>query len=331
MNIAVESGSLEPIDTLSKLEGHTGHGTYLLTECAEREGISGQNYLRLTLEDATGRATGFVWPESRGTVDLPPLFTPVSTLSGIQLFDGKPQLRVQCLSADSPDGVIQATKLLPRRRCPTPVQVAFDRLTKLECALPAPLKEYLRRALLDPAIGMPFLRCRASVNHHHAYPGGLLVHSTESLDLIERAARLVLPFDPYAPHLAQLGYLFHDLGKLRSVGESMHPAYGLAVRHELMTIELLAPHLGWLEQQSLELAVGLRSVFDYLATPFAARRIPRYAVAEVVATLDQWNAAAHGCHDLSNLLRLGRPANAATLHRAPQCHLDSHLGAQQCI
>jgi 3'-5' exoribonuclease len=331
MNIAVESGSLGPIDTLSELEGYTGYGTYLLTECAEREGISGQNYLRLTLEDATGRATGFVWPESRGTVNLPPLFTPVSTLSGIQLFDGKPQLRVQCLSAASPDGVIQATRLLPRHRCPAPVQVAFDRLTKLECALPAPLKEFLRRALLDPAIGMPFLRCRASVNHHHAYLGGLLVHSTESLDLIEHAARLVLPSDPYAPHLAQLGYLFHDLGKLRSVGESMRPAYGLAVRHELMTIELLAPHLGWLEQQSLELAVGLRSVFDYLATPFAARRIPRYAVAEVVATLDQWSAAAHGCHDLSNLLRLGRPANAATLHRAPQRHLDSHRGAQQCI
>lgn len=331
MNIAVESGPLGPIDTLSKLEGHTGHGTYLLTECAEREGVSGQNYLRLTFEDATGRATGFVWPESRGTVSLPSLFTPVSTLSGIQLFDGKPQLRVQCLSAASPDSVTHATKLLPRHRCPAAVQTAFDRLTRLECALPAPLNEFLRRALLDPAIGVPFLRCRASVNHHHAYIGGLLVHSTESLDLVEHAARLVLPSDPYAPHLAQLGYLFHDLGKLRSVGETMRPAYGLAVRHELMTIELLAPHLNWLEQHNPELAVGLRSVFDYLATPFAARRIPRYAIAEVVAIFDQWSAAAHGCHDLSNLLRLGRPAKATQLHRTLRQHSESHQGAQQCI
>ncbi|WP_421793666.1 hypothetical protein [Hydrocarboniphaga effusa] len=300
----------ERLPPTAKLVDHaesSGRGLYLLTECVEKEGETGRLRLQLTLEDATGRVRGFVWPECRAAVTLPILPAPVSIVAKVQLFDGAPQVRVRQLMPAVTSDVSCAAALLPRHRCAEAVLPAFDRLARLEGSLPAPLDGFLRRILLDPIVGLPFLKCRGSVQHHHAYVGGLLVHSTELLDLAAEAARFLVPDDAWSPHLAQLGYLLHDLGKLRSVGELRRPLYGLVVRHELATIELLAPHLRWLELQDPRLATGLRAVFDYLATPFSARKIPRYAVAEVVATLDQWSAASHHRRDLAHLLEPGFP------------------------
>jgi hypothetical protein len=300
--VVIDPSCLGPVRSLAEKVKQMGHGIYLLTEYSEREGGSGQSRLQLTLDDATGRVTGFVWPEARDAVLIPPIPSPVSVLASVQIFDGKPQLKVQCLAGLSSAHIAQVTELLPRYRFEAPVLPAFDRLARLERDLPAPLNGFLREVFLDPVLGMSFLRCRASVQHHHAYVGGLLVHSTELLDMAEMATHLLIPDDVWSPYLAQLGYLLHDLGKLKSVGEARRGLYGLTTRHETLTIELLAPHLRWLEQRDPKLAAGLRSIFDFLATPFSARRIPRYLVAEIVATLDQWSAAAHHRRDLAHLL-----------------------------
>lgn len=196
-----------------------------------------------------------------------------------------------------------ATFLLPRRRCPDVALDGLERLARLETDLPSPLSDFLRQVLLDPAITLPFLRCRASVSHHHSYVGGLLVHSTEMLDFAAELTRQIIPNDAVSPHLAQLGYLLHDLGKLRSVGEIRRPQHALVVRHEFATIELLAPHLQWLEQRDAECATALRHTFAYLATPQATRRVPNHVVAEIVEKLDQLSAASHNRRDLRHLFQ----------------------------
>ena len=132
--------------------------------------------------------------------------------------------------------------------------------------------------------------------------GGLLVHSTDMLDLANELTRRIIPDDPWSPFLAQLVYLLHDLGKLRTVGELRRPQYALAVPHEFATIELLAPHLRWLEQRNLALAVALRHLFGFLAIPVRARTTPNHVVAEVVEKLDQLGAATHNQRDLAHLL-----------------------------
>lgn len=310
-----------PTPSTDAASGQEVHGTYLLTECSERRGTRGQHHLQLGLEDATGRVTGFVWPESRNMVQIPALYSPVSVTGLTRMFDGQPQLKVQSMMALEPGRISRATALLPRHRCPEIALSAFDRLAQLESDLPFPLSELLRRILLDPSIGVPLLRCRASVNHHHAYAGGLLVHSTELLDLIDEQTRFLLPHDQWAPYVGQLAYLMHDIGKLRSVGELRRADYGLVIRHEILSIEMLAPHFKWLEHWNSRLAMALRAVFDFLATPYGARRIPTYVVAEVVATMDQWSAGAHNKHDMDNLLRLGRPErDARASHAAASIH-----------
>ncbi|EQD58610.1 metal dependent phosphohydrolase [mine drainage metagenome] len=176
--------------------------------------------------------------------------------------------------------------------------------------MPDPLSGFLRSVLLDPAIGLPFLRCRASVSHHHADVGGLLMHSTGLLDQAAELTRTIIPHDAWSPHLAQLGYLLHDLGKLRTVGELRRPRHARVVPHEFVTIELLAPHLRWLEQRDLDLATALRHLFSYLATPAKARTTPRHVVAEIVEKLDQLSAASHNRRDLDYLLEGGHRAHS---------------------
>lgn len=113
-----------------------------------------------------------------------------------------------------------------------------------------------------------------------------------------------MPNDPLAAPMAQLGYLLHDLGKLRSLGERGRPVDPFVLRHETMTVELLAPHLARLDGQDRELGLGLRYVLEYLATPPASRpKIAPYLVAEIVAFLDRCSAASHHRRDLGSLLR----------------------------
>lgn len=297
--------------------GEAGTGTYLLTGYGEHTGTSGQTYLKLILEDADGRATGFAWPEARANVTCSVTPAPVLVSGTVQQFQGHAQIKVHSLAPVGSDQLSSATALLPRNRCPEAALPAFDQLTRLEQALPDPLAGFLRRVLLDPAIGIPFLRCRASVAHHHSVVGGLLVHSTEMLDLAFEMTRRILPKDEWSPYLAQLGYLLHDLGKLKTVGELRRPRYALVVRHEFVLLEMLAPHFAWLEQRNGELAVALRYLFSYLATPAAARKVPEHAAAEVVEKLDQLSAATHNERDLAHLLQRNRFASGTglTYHR----------------
>lgn len=313
--------NLGPISSWASHTGETGNGVYVLTGYAEQVGVSGKACLKLTLEDADGRATGFAWPESRSSVTCSATPAAVSVTGTVHQFNDRAQIKVHALAPIDPEQVPSATALLPRRRCPEAALAALDRLARWEQSLPCPLDGFVRHVLLDPGIGVPFLRCRASVSHHHAFVGGLLVHSTERLDEAFEVTQHTLPNDEWSPWIAQMGYLLHDLGKLKSVGELRRPRYALVMPHELATIEMLAPHLAWLEQRDIRLAMALRNVFAYLAMPAASRKLPEYEVAGIVAALDRWSAASHNHRDITHLLDGYRTARA--VHRAPH-HPATH-------
>lgn len=311
---------LGPIPSWSQHAGQTGAGIYLLTGYREQIGESGQAFLKVTLEDAHGRATGFAWPEARAQVSCGATPSAVRIEGTVQQFRDHAQIKLHALRPVAAEEAPPASALLPRRQCPERALPALDRLAELEATLPEPLDGFLQRILLDPMLGVPFLRCRASVRHHHAFPGGLLEHSTSMLDTAADLASRTLPEDPWAPWLAQLGYLLHDLGKLRSVGEVRRPPYALIVRHEHVTLELLAPHLQWLEARDQRLATAVRYLIAYLATPASARRVPEYFIAELVATLDQWSAAAHNQRTLTHLLDQ-RETRLQAIHGLPPARL----------
>jgi 3'-5' exoribonuclease len=281
------------LGTTAELPGQIdqeGIGLYLLTGSEECEKRNGGRYLRLSLEDATGKVAGIAWTESLPCLDRPPTPAPVRVKGAVLSFNGQTQIHVESLVALGTREVPSASALLPLNWCPARARHALPLLAAMERALTDPLDGFLRQVLLDPLILRGFLTCRGSGRHHHAYPGGLLVHSTAMLDLADVIARRIVPDDPWSPQLAQLGYLLHDLGKLRSVGETTRPAYPFATSHEHFTIELLAPHLRWLELRDVDLAAALRHILGYIATPASARRQPELPAAEIVVMLDQLSA-----------------------------------------
>jgi len=210
--------------------------------------------------------------------------------------------------------VESAVSLLPASVCPQSALPGLVALGELERRLPFPLRGFLWRVLLDPRISRPFLRSRASVRHHHAVEGGLLMHSTELLSVIPAlsAALLADESEAWAWAYASLGYLLHDIGKVLTVGSEAFPAQLRNLRHESEGLWLMAPHLGWLETQDFSAAAVLRYIFDFVATPAAERKQAKYLVADMVVMLDRLSAGAarqRGLGDLLPMAVMGMAAN----------------------
>jgi len=295
------------IKNLASLVGTSTEGQYVLT--AAMEAAINTPRLQLSLADATGTVLGFVWPEHRGEIALPLIGMPAKVRAKIRTYEGNAQLCVTSLAPLPAEEIGIASDLLIN--VPEAIRAA---LHSLEVSLPPVLRMFLTRVLFDPTIGSSFLACRASGEHHHSDKGGLVQHSVENLDLIATMVQRTLPNDTASVGIAQLGYLFHDIGKIHTVGIARRPPLHNVVRHEIHNLLVLAPHLEWLRQQDMSLHAGLVYILDYLATPAVARSRPRYFPAEVVAQFDQWSAAAFSARNLSALTQAGvRAANRAAM------------------
>lgn len=293
-------GTGEPV-CVSGLACHVGatvDGQYILREA--RDVIDGMPHLQLALADATGRVSAFIWPEWRDDVKMPPVGCPVSVTAEVRPYQSSQQLRVHRLLPLTAANVQDIANLLPGLADPV-----RDALRAMDHSLAPVWRQFVARVLLDPKIGPAFLTCRASVHHHHAGTGGLVAHSVENLDVLRTLAARLMPRDPVAPDIIQIAYLFHDIGKLRSVGTATRPRFAFAVGHEFLNVTVLAEHLTWLEQVGPVLHAGLLAMFEYLATPARARSTDAYLPARVVAAFDRWSAAAFDGTDLGTYVRRG--------------------------
>ena len=102
---------------------------------------------------------------------------------------------------------------------------------------------FMAGVFADTYIAPAFFQCRASVNHHHNFPGGLLVHSVQVANLVQSQA-LCLNLSQEECQLGIVGALLHDLGKVETVGNANpRPRHPGLFKHEIITIKLLATHL----------------------------------------------------------------------------------------
>lgn len=272
---------------------------------------SGRTFVGITVDHAAGCIEVFV--PSAAAVGLAP--GELIEVEGAMRQDGdRIEVAAEQLQRLNVEAIESAVAMLPRSVCPAEARPALEGLATLEQLLPGHLRGFLGCALLDPRVSLPLLRCRASHRHHHACEGGLLIHSTQLLPLIPSLCESLLPGDAGAWALASLGYLFHDIGKVLTIGSAAYPATLRNLRHESEGLWLLAPHLQWLEERDPASAVVLRYVFDFVATPAAERKQAKYLVADMVVMLDRLSAGAdnrRGKSDLLNGLMIRPAANDA--------------------
>jgi putative nucleotidyltransferase with HDIG domain len=171
--------------------------------------------------------------------------------------------------------------------CPPKAQGALDKLSALGRHLPAPWGTLVHSVLDNHILAERFTTLPASFSHHHAFPGGLLVHSVEVAELVARSASLCHGSEKAA---AIVGGLFHDIGKTKTMGRdsASRSAYDWG-HHESITGEMLAKQFDWLETLDLSSANALRAILAWRPTrdaPFAP-----FPPAELVRNADQMSTA----------------------------------------
>jgi 3'-5' exoribonuclease len=165
------------------------------------------------------------------------------------------------------------------------VRWARERLADMVPALePQVLQGFLPRVFHDRGIGPRFLTAPASLRHHHAYSGGLLVHSVESAWSVFRW----MDTHPLRG-LATTAALLHDVGKVRTLAVDMtRTPLGQIVDHADLTLEVLAAHLQWLDGHWPEGATLLRHLLT--ARPRQDHPSPAYGALELVRAADRISA-----------------------------------------
>lgn len=215
--------------------------------------------------------------------------------------------RIQGIYPLQVDATVNAATLLPKHLLPLTAYQALDDLTLLVAQLHTPeMKMFMNRVVMDPAIRVPFLQAPASRCYHHANDGGLLEHSAHAGRIAaascDAAGRAGVEKD-----VIVVAALLHDLGKVRTTGESRAPD---CEDHRRETLAVLKPHLEWLKAKDVTAEGGLRYVLETLAQ-IPKPGWPKFVGADIVIAADRISVSLARGHDLETFTlnqALGRPA-----------------------
>jgi len=175
-------------------------------------------------------------------------------------------------------------ELLPHLDCPLPDRL-IDFIWYVEAIQNPNVYRFVNALFNRQDIARPFLEVPASRQHHHAYPGGLLDHSLECVQL---AGSMCTGMSSSERDLIQLAALLHDIGKLRVLKpDGGRTAMGLAVDHDTLTLEILAPQLRQLDTDWPTGGMALRVLLQHRGRRQAA---PNYPGCEIVRAADRISA-----------------------------------------
>ncbi len=258
-------------------------GSFRLRRPAWRKTRDGRDYVEMVLEDMSGSMTAYLWRLSE-EVRIPADLSCVEVNGRIRWRrDGAVAdvRRVESAERTTEDIV----RLIPKSICPLPWLLPFLQaiVKRMESAA---LKDFAMEVLSNDSIAFPFVSCPASLSFHHNYPGGLLRHSIECVQMVSRYRE----FSQEDKELAMVGALFHDIGKILTMTAQMkRTTLGATLDHDKLTLEVLAPYLKRLDERWAAGAAELR----YLMTWRPGRRdagIPKTPLANVLLAADRISA-----------------------------------------
>ena len=259
-------------------------GHYRLKSSHWHQGSAGpQSAIRMVIEDMSGCIPAYIW-HLRSDLELPELWSCVEVDGRIRMRSDGPVADVEFVwTASKPAAEI--IRLIPHSFCPKPWLLSF--LDALVARLQTPwLKQFVLDVLGDDTIAFAFVSCPASLRYHHRFPGGLLHHSIECVQMVARYQE----FSPEDLELCMVAALFHDIGKILTLTPQMRrTTLGASIDHDKLTLEVLSPALRRLDESCPQGGSDLR----YLLTWRRGRQdsgIPRTPLANVVLGADRVSA-----------------------------------------
>ena len=273
------------ISDIAYIHGSKINGNFRIHRPDFRVARNGNEYLSLQLEDISGAIDAQMW-RSRYQGDKYYLAEmDKMTITGkLRCFDNRWIVDIE--TADPLDSCINdAVALLPNRLC-----VRVDKVQELQALiatlqLPA-LRQFLNQIFADDNMLIPFTHLPASVRHHHAYAGGLLEHSLQCATMVK-----AMPgFDPIDHELGIVAALLHDIAKVVTMADnSTAKKRRILLKHDSITLEVIAPFLSYLDSLWADGALALRYILTW-GNNKTGRNIPAITMAELVTSVDRISA-----------------------------------------
>lgn len=269
------------IANLPLIPGSAITGTYRINSPEYRIAKNGNEYLKLYLEDRSGRIEAHVWYERyQGSLDCFVPHNKVSIQAHLRCFGDR---RIVDISfANQNDEVQNPIDLIPLS-----LGVSSELLNRLQRILEKiellPLARFLKNVFAQDRFLFPFCTVKASRKHHHSYPGGLLRHSVECAETVSQMSC----FGVQERELGTVAALLHDCAKTATMANN-----GIArkkhtlLNHDLLTLEVLSSYLTQLDQEWEDGALALRYLLTWNKGSYRPK-IPAMAVAEAVAAADR--------------------------------------------
>ena len=210
----------------------------------------GGKYLLLKLADRSGTISAMVWNADERQFESFDRGDYVSCKGRTQVHNGNLQLIVTEINRLDAAEIDLADF---DRFDPSEADRWAGKLSELVHGLRNVHLRNIASAFIDDANFMARFRiAAAAVNNHHAYPGGLIRHTVELMEL----ASLVGPRYPQMDtELLIVGAFLHDIGKveeLSSGGEVSYTDRGLFVGHLIIGVQMLGEVLASLQAAGQE-------------------------------------------------------------------------------
>ncbi len=255
-------------------------GAFRVRQPQWRHTRDGNPYVELLLEDMSGRLPAYIWQPAEG-LSLPGELSCVHVRGQMRFRRDGVVADLDCVQ-ETERLAEDVVRLIPQGMCPLPWLLTFLETVVERIQTPA-LKGYVLDVLSNDTIAFPFVACPASLGYHHNYPGGLLKHSIECVQMVERYQE----FSAEQKDLGVVAVLFHDIGKILTMSPRMRlTTLGATMDHDKLTLEVLAPHLRRLDAVWPEGAIALR----YLMTWRPGKRdpgLPKTPLANAVLAADR--------------------------------------------
>lgn len=251
--ISVRQPSIEEAMVRMRFKGY-----YTVVGLRAKISSDGQPYSIIDISDSTGTLSLYCFiPEFFGLLNA---LNPVVQIEACQkIYNGKKYFRCQYIemSDHSELALRVGVQGLPNKLCPYPSLVT--ELSQLvESIENSSIRRFVDTSIVQEGIFDRYLNVPGSINHHHNYRAGLLLHSLEVAEII-----LEYPYsNAFEKDLAIASALIHDIGKtLTYTIDSNRTALGYLVDHDSLTLEICANALKRLEQELPKAAIQLRHIF----------------------------------------------------------------------
>jgi 3'-5' exoribonuclease len=190
--------------------GHTVKEKFILSKKILKEKKDGGSYAMLELTDRTGNIEGIAWDSVAGDLKTISVNDVVFVTGTINEYNGRLEIVVNSIS-HVPNEEIDPSDFLPQ--CEDNIDTVMAEIDAFRKKMTNPfLKKVIDMFFDDKSFVEKFRLAPAAMRVHHAYLGGLAVHTLKVLKLLSRMEDTYVSLNT---DLLIAGGLLHDIGKIQ--------------------------------------------------------------------------------------------------------------------